>query len=206
MSIYQKGNGSIIFFIITIILLILILFSFTGKNNNQISTAPVLQQEKTPVIPITSPPIEDLGPKWKYVSLTPEIFDKIIRKIKSAPNSEMKAIKSGEQSAVTFYYSFVAYDPCEPSLKDFLVFEIETTTYVDENGRKYPNGPITNYYSMRDTDHDNFPEDYWTPGDPNPNAKLCDPFFPITEKTPDVDNLLAIWEAGMNYFAQNLLK
>lgn len=159
-------------------------------------------------IPTPPPPEEDnVGPKWDYISLTPGIFNKIIQKIKSAPNTEIKAIESGGQSTVTFYYSFVTHDPCEPLLKDFLVFEIETTTYVDENGQQYPNGPNTDYYAMRDIDHDNFPEDYFIPGDkPNPDAKLCDPFLPLTKDTPDIDGLLSLWETGMNYFDKNLLK
>ena len=106
---------------------------------------------------------KDIGPKWDYVSLTPEIFNKIIQKIKSAPNSEIKSTKFGEQGSITFYYSFVAHDSCEPLLKDYLVFELESTTYVDKNGQKYPDGPITDYYVMRDTDHDTYPEDYYKP-------------------------------------------
>lgn len=153
------------------------------------------------------PVTENVGPQWQYASLTPEIFNRIIQKIKSSPNAEIDVTKSGEQSSVTFHYSFVAHDPCEPLLKDFLVFEIESKTYVDENGQKYPNGPITDYYSMRDTDHDTYPEDYFTPGEPNPNAKLCDiKYLPLTGDTPDVKTLVSYWEAGMNYFAVNLLK
>jgi hypothetical protein len=183
---------------------------------NQTPTQPV--SEPTPsttmqLLPPSAPPTEipvsqNIGPKWDYASLTPEIFNRIIQKIRSAPNSEIKSTKTSEQASVTFYYSFVAHDPCEPLLKDFLVLEIETTTYVDENGQKYPNGPITDYYLMRDTDHDTYPEDYYTPEEPIPDAVLCDPriaSLPFTEDTPHASEILSLWEIGMNYFAANLL-
>lgn len=180
--------------------------------SSQTSTQPTSELiSPTTEQPLSSPaaPIVDIGPKWDYVSLTPEIFNRIIQKIRSASNSEIKSTKTSEQASVTFYYSFVAHDPCEPLLKDFLVLEIETTTYVDENGQKYPNGPMTDYYLMRDTDHDTYPEDYYIPGEPIPDAVLCDPriaSIPFTEDTPHASEILSLWEAGMNYFAANLLK
>lgn len=157
------------------------------------------------------PLVDDIGPKWDYVSLTPEIFKRIIQKIKNAPNADIKAVISAdEQGSVTFYYSFQVNDYCKPSLKDVLYFEMVVITSVDENGQKYPNGPITDYYSMRDTDHDNFPEDYYTPGEPiHDLLPVCDPRIdpiPFTKDTIDGNEMASYWEAGMNYFAANLLK
>jgi len=213
------------FFVVVFVFVFLGTGCDKNKTNFHPPTAPMVINTNTlntyiPPGATTTPTIDnkpvqtispiDIGPTWDYVSLTPEIFNRIIQKIKSAPNAEIKATKTGEQGSLTFYYSFVAHDPCEPLLKDFLVFEIETTTDVDENGKSYPGGPITDYYSMRDTDHDTYPEDYFTPGEPiHDVSSVCDPrvaYLPFTKGTVDGSEMLSFWEAGMNYFAANLLK
>lgn len=195
---YEKGW----FFIALTVSFVLVLVGNTMVNNS-LPTPVTLTPTPSP---ISIPKIDNVGPKWDYVNLTPEIFNEIILKIKSAPNTEAKATVSGELSSVTFYYSFVFHDPCEPLLKDTLVLEIETITYVDKNGQKYPNGPITDYITMRDIDHDTYPEDYVISEELNPALGLCFKLTPLTKDTPDIDNLLSLWEAGMNYFMANLLK
>lgn len=202
----KPQNFKWLWWIMGITIFVVVIIVATSQSPTQPTSELILPTTEQPL----SPPAIDIGPKWDYVSLTPEIFNRIIQKIKSAPNAEIKVTKSGEQGLVTFYYSYVAHDPCEPLLTDYLVLEIEIITNIDENGQKYPDGPITDYYVMRDTDHDTYPEDYYTPGEPILDlSSPCDPRIdelPFTKDTPDGSEMLSFWETGMNYFAANLLK
>lgn len=139
-------------------------------------------------------------------ALTPQTLNKIAQKIKSSPNAtcgNAPCIKlsydSGVANVIMIYE--LSTDPLEPGSKEALILEINTNTYLDENGRTLSqNEIIQDVFMFRDTDFDAMPNDYWT-NDFGDNLN----FKAITTNTPDATNLLTLWAFGINTFAQNLL-
>jgi len=126
-------------------------------------------------------------------------FNKIVQKIKSAPNSTIVVSKENEVGHATFYYSVVS-DPLIPGSKDALVFETETIAYVDENGQEYSDKPISDYFLFKDTDFDGVPNEYW--------SKEFGTDFTLkqlNENTRKFNDLLLMWSLGFKYFNDNLL-
>ncbi|MDP3792210.1 MAG: hypothetical protein Q8Q89_00575 [bacterium] len=185
---------------------IFMLLIFGGiKINNYFyykNTPPVLQPSppKPLVSPQPMPTTQSTALPLDNSALTPQTFSKIMQKIKNAPNSIIKSSIDTKMGHINFYYS-VAPDPLDHGSKEALVFEMETTTNLDENGNKYPNGPISDLLQMRDTDLDTFPNDYWT-DEFGEDLK----FRPLTQDTPEIADYLSLWATGITYFKDHLLQ
>jgi hypothetical protein len=133
-------------------------------------------------------------------AMTPEIYNRIIEKIKSTPNDAIKASIDSGVSMTTFYYS-ISPDPLVPGSTNAFVLEIESETYLDEEGQQYPDGPVYDLIQMRDSDFDTFPNDYWTS---DFGEDLT--FKPLTETTPQITQYVTMWNVGIAYFKTYLLE
>jgi len=146
-------------------------------------------------------------PPLDVSALTPQIINKIVQKIRSAPNAScggypcIKTTFDSGVSVVTIIYELAA-DPLTPGSKEALVVEINTKDYIDENRKNIPQDKIFEVIlSFRDTDFDATPNDYWsTSFGQDLNYEV------LTRNTPNIVNILATWTFAINYFNQNLFK
>jgi len=164
-----------------------------------------------PYSPQPSLPTADVStqntPPLEVSALTPQIINKIVQKIRSAPNANcggypcVKTTFDSGVAVVTLIYELAA-DPLTPGSKEALVVEINTKDYIDENGKNIPQDKILEVLlSFRDTDFDATPNDYWSTGfGQDLNYEV------LTRNTPNLVNILATWTFAINYFNQNLFK
>ena len=195
------------FFIPIFVILGVFFLSGCGQQsvdlNESTDFLPIEQQSKSvdASFPTQSPSYKNNDKVQANIStLTPQTLNEIVQKIKSAPNSIIKLSANSDVGNANFYYS-VSSDPLDPKSKEALVFEIETITHVDENGKKYAGGSISDLIQMRDTDFDTFPNDYWT-DEFGEDLK----FRPLTQDTQGISDFLLIWANGMAYFRDNILQ
>jgi hypothetical protein len=158
----------------------------------------------SPSLPIMDVPTQNTPP-LDVSALTPQMINKIVQKIRSAPNTScggypcIKTTFDSGVAVVTLIYELAA-DPLTPGSKEALVVEINTKDYIDENGKNIPQDKIFEVLlSFRDTDFDATPNDYWSTGfGQDLNYEV------LTRNTPNIVNILATWTFVINYFNQNL--
>lgn len=205
--------------VLVIVVILLAVLGFYGmgvdKNPPSVSSeqpAPVaslptelLPEKPTPASEVASaetvlPSEENVVEPIDLSTLSPEVYNEIIEKIKSTPNRAIKAsIDSGARLTI-FHYS-IGPDPLQLGSKDSFLFQIESETYADEQGRQYPNGPVYDLVQMRDIDFDASPDEYWTSDFVEQTS-----FKPLTAYTPKKAYYEIMWDIGLAHFRTHLLK